>query len=156
MSSLRERVRVVRGQQATVLLLNLHPPREAGVGPERELRTLLFAFDRFLTGNLGAGMDILAQRFKAVEKCIVDHCWTNARWLDLIPTGEALLLPREEAPAAITEGRVEEMSRRSLGGSNLGTTGDRQTFHLQLRSNRWKFQEKETYQQCGGTGNERG
>ena len=109
---------------ATAFLLTVlftrHPPRDLGVRTERELRTLCLAFDHFLKGDLGRGMDVIAQRIKAIEQSVADQGWQTARWLELIPTGEVLLVPRAEVREAVKESTAEESSRRrgtASGGS---------------------------------------
>ena len=93
------------------VLFNLHPPKELGLRNERELRTLCLVLDLLLKGELARGMDVLAQRVKALEKSITDQHWLAARWLELIPTGQLLLVPRDEAREAAKEVEAEERSR---------------------------------------------
>ena len=96
------------------VLFNLHHPREIGVRAERELRTLCMAIDCILRGEPEAGLDVLAQRVKAIERSVTDQGWQTARWLELIPTGSSLLVRRDEARAAIAESTAEErVARRS-------------------------------------------
>ena len=50
-----------------------------------------------LRGNTAGAMDIVAQRLKALERSIVDSSWATARWMELIPTGDAHLTLQAEA-----------------------------------------------------------
>ena len=50
----------------------------------------------------------------------MDQSRAHARWLELIQIGEASVLPREEARAAIAHGRAQEVSRRSHAGQKIG------------------------------------
>ena len=54
----------------------------------------------------------MAQRLKAIEKAVADRSWEMARWLELIPTGDALLAPRSEALAPVREGEAEDKGRK--------------------------------------------
>ena len=64
------------------------PNREKGVGlrNERELRTLAKAIDLVLEGQLLSALDLLAQRFKAVETVTTGATWSEAKYHQLIPT----------------------------------------------------------------------
>ena len=74
----------------------VHPPRDLGVRTERELRTLAMAMGCALRGNTAGCLDVLGQRSKAIERAVVDGHWDTARWMELIPTGESVLVPRQE------------------------------------------------------------
>ena len=103
---------------ATTYLLTIffirHPPKELGLRTERELRTLMLCIDHLIRGDLGRALDVMCQRVKALEKSVIDQNWNTARWLELIPTSEAMLIPRDEARAAIREGEAEARVRRAL------------------------------------------
>ena len=75
----------------------------------RELLTLSQVMDLCLAGKVESGMDMMAQRIKAIERSLVDGSWNQARWMELIPTGDALLASRSEAKAAH---RAEAEERR--------------------------------------------
>ena len=75
----------------------------------RELLTLSQTMDLCLAGKVESGMDMMAQRIKAIERSLVDGSWNQARWMELIPTGDALLASRSEAKAAH---RAEAEERR--------------------------------------------
>ena len=75
----------------------------------RELLTLSQVMDLCLAGKVESGLDMVAQRIKAIERSLVDGSWNQARWMELIPTGDALLASRVEAKAAH---RAEAEERR--------------------------------------------
>ena len=85
-----------------------------GLRNSREAQTLAYAMDSLLRGEPSACMDILAQRLKALEGSIVDSNWNVARWMELIPTGEAQLSSQEETQ------RVQkiESAERALKGKD--------------------------------------
>eukprot|EP00973_Karenia_brevis_P011721 1585919-Karenia_brevis.AAC.1 len=60
-----------------------------GLRNSREAITLASCMDALLRGNQAGALDILAQRLKALERSIVDQNWNVARWMELIPTGDA-------------------------------------------------------------------
>jgi hypothetical protein len=101
---------------ATTYLLTVffvhHPPRELGLRTERELRTLMLCIDHLIRGDVGRCLDVLCQRVKALERSVIDQTWTTARWLELIPTSDSMLVSREEAREAIRENEAEARVRR--------------------------------------------
>lgn len=77
----------------------------------RELLTLSQVMDLCLAGKVESGLDMVAQRIKAIERSLVDGSWNQARWMELIPTGDALLASRVETKAAH---RAEAEERRRV------------------------------------------
>ena len=82
-----------------VVLVN-HPPQRIGVRSHRELVTLAMSIDEVLGGRLKHGLDILLQRFKAIEASFEEGGWHTARHLELIPGGGSGLLREDERAAA--------------------------------------------------------
>jgi hypothetical protein len=82
-----------------VVLVN-HPPQRIGVRSHRELVTLAMSIDEVLGGRLKHGLDILLQRFKAIEASFEEGGWHTARHLELIPAGGSGLLREDERAAA--------------------------------------------------------
>ena len=82
-----------------VVLVN-HPPQRIGVRSHRELVTLAMTIDEVLGGRLKRGLDILLQRFKAIEASFEEGGWHTARHLELIPGGGSGLLREDERAAA--------------------------------------------------------
>ena len=75
---------------------------------ERELRTLAEAFDALMSGQIMTAMDIIGQRFRAIEASILEEGgWSVARHLDVVPetrvdyTGEEIKLPEVKTWARI-------------------------------------------------------
>ena len=77
-----------------------HPPQRIGVRSHRELVTLAMSIDEVLGGRLKHGLDILLQRFKAIEASFEEGGWHTARHLELIPGGGSGLLREDERAAA--------------------------------------------------------
>ena len=75
-------------------------PDKMGLRNSREALTLAASMDALLRGNTSGAMDVLAQRLKALERSIVDSNWQEARWMELIPTGDAQLSSQEETQRA--------------------------------------------------------
>ena len=71
-----------------------------GLRNSREALTLAHAMDSLLRGEPSSAMDILAQRLVALERSVVDQNWSVARWMELIPTGDAQLSTQEAAQKA--------------------------------------------------------
>lgn len=82
-----------------VVLVN-NPPQKIGVRSHRELLTLAIAIDQLLEGQIARGLDILVQRFKAVEASCHDGGWNTAKHLELIPPTAASLTREDEREAA--------------------------------------------------------
>ena len=78
------------------IVLTNHPPSKIGVRAHRELVTLATCMDELLASNTLQCLDILTQRFKAVELSIQDGSWNLARHVELIPPSAAQLSREEE------------------------------------------------------------
>eukprot|EP00973_Karenia_brevis_P073877 10270897-Karenia_brevis.AAC.1 len=84
-----------------------------GLRNSREALTLSAIIDALLRGNPAGALDIVAQRLKALERSIVDGNWQTARWMELIPTGEAQLSMQEETLKAQRLEKAERDLRKS-------------------------------------------
>ena len=74
---------------------------ELGLRSARELRTLAEVMGALAAGNvLGAG-DLVAQRFRAVEKAATDGHWSAAKHLELIPDSAVTSVPENMLDAAM-------------------------------------------------------
>ena len=82
-----------------VVLVN-HPPSKIGIRSHREMVTLAMTIDEILGGRLMQALDLLIQRFKAIEASFEEGGWQTARHLELIPGGGAGLLREDERAAA--------------------------------------------------------
>ena len=82
-----------------VVLVN-HPPARIGVRSHREMVTLAMTVDELLGGRIMHALDLLLQRFKAIEASFEEGGWQTARHLELIPGGGAGLLREDERAAA--------------------------------------------------------
>ena len=91
------------------ILFKEHPKQKIGLRNSREIETLGLIADTLLRGEQAAGLDVVMQRLKALERSLIDENWTVARWYELIPTGDAQLTSRAEATAAA---KLEESERK--------------------------------------------
>ena len=82
-----------------VVLVN-HPPARIGVRSHREMVTLGMAIDEILSGRLMHALDLLVQRFKAIEASFEEGGWATARHLEIIPGGGAGMMREDERAAA--------------------------------------------------------
>ena len=103
-------LRPVATQWLLAVLFTAHPAKELAPRTTRELRTMCLAIDLLLKGQVEAALDVLLQRVKAVERSVSDSGWDVAKWFELIPTGDSLLIPRSEARAVQREHTAETES----------------------------------------------
>ena len=82
------------------IVLTAHPPSKIGVRAHRELVTLATALDELLENNTLRCLDLLMQRFKAVEASLQDGGWSLARHYELIPPHGAQLSREDEREMA--------------------------------------------------------
>ena len=90
------------------IVLNAHPPSKIGIRAHRELLTLATALDELLDSNNLRCLDILMQRFKAVEASLQDSGWNLARHYELIPPHGAQL-SRESERELATKAEIRSM-----------------------------------------------
>ena len=81
---------------------------DIGLCTARELKTLAVALDYLIQGKLAEGMDVLAQRFRAVEAATSEG-WSIARHHELIDDGRVTTVPQEFREAAA---RLENHDQR--------------------------------------------
>ena len=77
-----------------------HTQDKLGLRNTREFQTLAQAADQLLKGHIAACLDTLLQRWKALEKSIVDGNWNVARRHELLPPQETPLISMQESKAA--------------------------------------------------------
>lgn len=70
---------------------------------KREAVTLATALDFLVSGQTEKGMDVLVQRFKALEKAVVDKSWDVSRWMELIPSDKGGSLSLQEEKQAMQQ-----------------------------------------------------
>ncbi|CAK0850861.1 unnamed protein product [Prorocentrum cordatum] len=91
-----------------------NPIKSIGIEVYREMGTVCEAADAILSGKAAYALDVLSQRFKALQLFAIDKSWSGARWLELIPpSNEQLALRTEDEEIARTvelgELRLEEL-----------------------------------------------
>ena len=99
--------------------------RSLGLRTTREMRTLGLAVDLIVGGHVLHGLDVLLQRFMALEMAAEQGSWDLARWLELIPSEDVAAWSREDLRTAMREQDLE--LRLSAGynpkGKGKGTRG---------------------------------
>eukprot|EP00438_Fugacium_kawagutii_P030018 Skav212009 [mRNA] locus=C8996354:51:968:- [translate_table: standard] len=86
-----------------------HPPQKMGVmRSQRELQTLAMSVDEILAGRPQRALDLLLQRFKAIEASFHEGGWNTARHLELIPQSAAMM-SREDERQRAAKAELEHM-----------------------------------------------
>ena len=92
------------GQRVTAYLnqivFNQNPASKIGIRSTRELMTLALVIDEILEGNQLRALDVLLQRFKAVEASFLEGGWAVAKHLELIPATTASMTREDERELA--------------------------------------------------------
>lgn len=78
------------------IVLVANPPAKIGLRSHRELVTLAMAIDELLSGQVKRGLDLLVQRFKAIEASFSEGGWSLARHIEIIPPAAASLVREDE------------------------------------------------------------
>jgi hypothetical protein len=91
----------------STVYLPTHPEASIGLRSSREMRTLAMAIDLILGGHLLHALDVLLQRFKALELAAEQGSWSQARWLELIPTSDVSSWSRDDLRSAMREQELE-------------------------------------------------
>ena len=97
---------VVQAYLSTVYLPT-HPESQIGFRSAREMRTLAMSINLLLGGHVLHGLDVLLQRFKALELAAEQGIWSQARWLEVIPTSDVSSWSREDLRSAMREKELE-------------------------------------------------
>ena len=113
----RDRLTPVVTSYLTAVLL---PAQGTAIGPrsERELRTLAMAIDLILEGNIARALDVLSQRFKAVESASGEGGWSVSRHLELLPEGRVTSVSAKEREAMQRQENAE-MRLRALSKASM-------------------------------------
>lgn len=91
----------------STVYLPTHPESQIGLRSAREMRTLAMSIDLLLGGHILHGLDVLLQRFKALELAAEQGSWSQARWLELIPTSDVSSWSRDDLRSAMREQDLE-------------------------------------------------
>jgi hypothetical protein len=94
-------------------------PRLAASGPQREAATLSRALDLLIQGNLPGLMDLLSQRFKAIEVASLHSSWKAAQHLELLPSERPSATSRAEQMLAAKEAREEARLTRLISPGHV-------------------------------------
>ena len=73
------------------VVLAARTPKELGERNVREMRTLAELLDALLDGRLATVGDLAMQRFQAIELATQQGSWSQARHVEAIPSGDAML-----------------------------------------------------------------
>eukprot|EP00435_Cladocopium_sp_Y103_P043576 s1827_g12.t1 len=101
------------------IVLSASPPGKIGIRAHRELVTLATALDELLASRNLQCLDLLMQRFKAVQASITDGHWSLARHYELIPPTSAQLTREEERESA-SKAEVRHLKLAEAEGSRKG------------------------------------
>ena len=96
----------------STVYLPTHPESQIGLRSAREMRTLAMSIGLLLGGHILHGLDVLLQQFKALELAAEQGSWSQARWLELIPTSDVSSWSREDLRSAMRLGLVPPRATR--------------------------------------------
>ncbi len=97
-------------QYLTTVLEITHP--QMGPRNNRELHTLARSIDLLIDGKIAEGLDLLIQRFKAIEMSITDTTWAVAEHLELLPpTAVTSTTDQERAQAMAIAAREQKFKK---------------------------------------------
>lgn len=100
-------------------------PRLSG-GAAREAMTLAYAADLLIQGKVASSLDVLVQRFKAIELVSQGTSWQIAQRVELLPLEQTSVTSREETMMAAKEFNEDyKMRARSQGGYWQSTWNDK-------------------------------
>ena len=88
---------------------------DLGARTQRELLTLATAIDKILAGEVAEGLDVLSQRFKAVEMGSTEGSWRLAEQLELTPSQVVSSISKPERLLAMRGEIEQEKLRQALG-----------------------------------------
>eukprot|EP00971_Amphidinium_carterae_P202334 4014630-Amphidinium_carterae.1 len=109
-SSSIERMRILPDPVVNTYLLTAFLQRYSeqmvGMRTVREMKTLAVCMDFLLTGHVLQALDVLTQRFKALELSVT-QTWAHARHVELLPPQDVSVLSQAEVRLALQEERAE-------------------------------------------------
>jgi hypothetical protein len=94
----------------TVFLVS-NPIGVSGLRNVREMETIARTVDYIAAGRILEAMDILVQRQKSLEIAITQQSWAQARWVELVPSGDMASWSR----ADLREAMEQETLQQRLG-----------------------------------------
>ncbi|CAE8720996.1 unnamed protein product [Polarella glacialis] len=92
-------------------------------GPRQEVRTLATALDLLVVGRVAAALDVLSQRFKAIELAQVHGSYKVASHLELVARDEPALSSRLETKEAVRELKRDEPRATALAAATSAEPG---------------------------------
>eukprot|EP00971_Amphidinium_carterae_P044016 866021-Amphidinium_carterae.1 len=98
----------------TILL----PSTDINLRNVRELVTIARCADCLLRGELERGLDVIMQRFKAVETAHFEGSWSGAKHLELVPDARVSAVPPKERRAAGSAERADMKLKAMMAGSS--------------------------------------
>eukprot|EP00971_Amphidinium_carterae_P069241 1370143-Amphidinium_carterae.1 len=101
---------VVTSYLNTILL----PSTDVSLRNVRELVTIARCADCLLRGQIHQSLDVMLQRFKAVETAHFEASWSQAKHLELIPDSRVSAVPARERRAAAASERADMKTSKSL------------------------------------------
>ena len=86
----------------------------------REMKTLAWAIDELIRGNILQAADVLVQRLIAIENASAEGSWSMARFIELVPDGGASAMPDQERSLVLRHAKAEAKFRGSSSGYSPG------------------------------------
>ncbi|CAK0864466.1 unnamed protein product [Prorocentrum cordatum] len=96
------------------------PERDIGLRTSREMRTLTLAIGLIAGGHFLKALDVLTQRFKALEIATDQGNWNHARWVELLPPADVSSWSRTDLREAMREQDLEVRLGLAPGPSGGG------------------------------------
>ena len=116
----------------------------------QEVLTVAMTLDLLLAGKVAQAVDVLSQRFKALESLGRGSHWTVGRQFELVRLDQSGLADSVEARAAARQAKEEDKLRglvtRPFGGRNYESGGDRggKGYPKKGKDNRYKGRQDDT------------
>jgi hypothetical protein len=82
----------------------------------REMKTLAWAIDELIRGNILQAADVLVQRLIAIENASAEGSWSMARFTELVPDGGASAMPDQERSLVLRHAKAEARLRSGAAG----------------------------------------
>eukprot|EP00971_Amphidinium_carterae_P115578 2289172-Amphidinium_carterae.3 len=130
---------IVTSYLSTILL----PSTEVTLRNSRELLTLARCADSLIRGEVARCLDVLLQRFQAIETSQIESSWSNARHLELVPESRVSCVPPKARRAATAAEKSDHKLRALL--TSRGEIGT-----LSLRPGVAKTAEETQHEQAQG------
>jgi len=103
-----------------LLCVVIPPASDLGNRNLREMKTLAWAIDELIRGNILQAADVLVQRLIAIENASAEGSWSMARFIELVPDGGASAMPDQERSLVLRHAKAEAKLRGGSSGYSPG------------------------------------